>query len=114
MFGENHFSDKLLENELAFIDGRIQQLDHMLKNAQLIDASNADNIVDIGETIVIQANDDVLEQYTIVGVAETDPSKGLISNESPLGQAVIGHHVGDQVAFKAPNGEHHYRIVAIT
>ncbi len=104
----------LLENELAFIDGRIQQLTHMLKYAQLIEPSNADNIVDIGETVVIQGNGDELEQFTIVGVAETDPSQGLISNESPLGRALIGHEVGDEVIFKAPDGEHRYRIIAVT
>jgi transcription elongation factor GreA len=104
----------LLENEMAFIDGRIQQLKHMIGHAQLIEPGNDDNIVDIGETVVLRANGGELEQYTIVGVAETDPSHGLISNESPLGHALIGHKIGDDVDFTAPDGEHHYRIVAIT
>ncbi len=104
----------LVEEELAFIDGRIQQLEHMLKHAQIIEQGNADNIVDIGETVVVQTNDDEMEQYTIVGVAETDPGKGLISNESPLGAALIGHKVGDEVAVKAPGGQYRYRIVAVT
>lgn len=104
----------LFENELAYIDGRIQELDHMLRFATIIEPGNADNIVDIGETVVIQLNDHELEQYRIVGVAETDPGHGLISNESPLGQALLGQKVGDEVIFKAPNGEYRYRIVAVT
>jgi len=104
----------LVEEELAFIDGRIQQLEHTLKHAQIIEQGNADNIVDIGETVVVQTNDDEIEQYTVVGVAETDPGRGLISNESPLGAALIGHKVGDEVVFKAPDGQHRYRIVAVT
>jgi len=104
----------LLENELAFVDGRILMLEQMIKHAELIGPCNADNVVDIGETVVIQTNEDNLERYTIVGVPETDPGQGLISNESPLGQALIGHEVGDEVVFRAPDGEHHCRIVAVT
>lgn len=104
----------LFENELAFADGRIQQLDDMLRNAIIIEPGNADNIVDIGETVLIQLNDGELEQYRIVGVAETDPGQGLISNESPLGKALLGHKVGDEVVFSAPDGKHCYRIVAVT
>lgn len=104
----------LLENELAFIDGRIQQLEFTIHEAQIIERGEIDNIVDIGETVIIQGNGGALEQYTIVGVAETDPSKGLISNESPLGKALLNHSVGDVISFKAPDGEHRYRIVTIT
>jgi transcription elongation factor GreA len=104
----------LLENELAFVDGRIQLVDHMIRNAQLIEPGNADNIVDIGETVLIQLKGGELEQYTIVGVAETDPGHSFISNESPLGQALVGHKIGDEVTFKTPDGEHRCRIIAIT
>ncbi|MCB9419548.1 MAG: GreA/GreB family elongation factor [Ardenticatenaceae bacterium] len=94
----------LLENERAFIDGRIQQLEHVLKNAQIIDTRNTDNIVDIGETVVIRTCDGELEQYTIVGVVETDPGHGLISNESPLGHALVGHHVGMKLLLRLLTG----------
>lgn len=104
----------LIESELGFINGRIQELDHMLRFAQLIEPGVAENVVEIGETVIIQSNGDELEQYTIVGVAETDPGKGLISNESPLGRALLGHNVGDEVVVKAPAGERRYRIVAVT
>ena len=104
----------LIGQELAFIDGRIQELQFMLNHAQLIEPGNGDNIVNIGETIVIQTEEDEIERYTIVGMAETDPGKGFISNESPLGRALLGRKVGDEVIVHAPAGEIRYRIVAVT
>jgi len=104
----------LIEQELAFIDGRIQELQFMLNHAELIEPGNEDNIVNIGETVVIQTGEDEIERYTIVGVAETDPGKGFISNESPLGSALLGHKVGDEVIVHAPAGEILYRIMAVT
>jgi transcription elongation factor GreA len=104
----------LIEQELAFIDGRIQELQFMLNHAQLIEPGNGDNIVNIGETIVIQTEEDEIERYTIVGMAETDPGKGFISNESPLGRALLGRKVGDEVIVHAPAGDIRYRIMAVT
>jgi transcription elongation factor GreA len=104
----------LIEEELIFVDGRIQELQNMLHDAQLIEADQDASIVSIGDTVLIQANDEPPEEYTIIGVAEADPAKGLISNESPLGRALLGHKVGDQVIVRAPVGEIHYRIVAHT
>jgi transcription elongation factor GreA len=103
----------LLENELTILDAQIYQVEQMLRQAALIGPGNVDNIVDIGETVVIQIDDDV-EKFTIVGIAETDPERGLISNESPLGRALVGRKVGDEIVFKAPDGEYHYRIIAIS
>jgi transcription elongation factor GreA len=103
----------LIEEELAFINGRIHELTYMLDHAQLIEPGNEDDKVDVGETVIIQAPDGELEAYTIVGVAEADPGKGLISNESPLGQALLNHKVGDEVVVNAPAGELHYRIMAL-
>lgn len=104
----------LIEQELAFIDGRIQEVQHMLDHAQLIEPGNEDNVVEVGETVVIQSSDGKLEEYTIVGVAEADPSAGFISNESPLGFALLGRKVGDEVVVHAPAREIRYRIVAVT
>lgn len=104
----------LIEAELAFVDGRIAELQHMIDHAQLIEPGNEDNIVNLGETAVIQTNDGEIEQYTIVGVAEANPTLGLISNESPLGQALLGHKVGDEVSVHAPMGNLLYRIVSVT
>jgi transcription elongation factor GreA len=103
----------LVEQELAFVDGRIQELQHMLDQAQLIEPGNKDNIVNIGETVVIQSGAGELEEYTIVGVAEADPSAGFISNESPLGRALLNHKVGEEIIVHAPAGEIRYRIMAV-
>jgi len=104
----------LVEEELAFLDGRIQELQHMIDHAQLIEAGNEDNIVNIGETVTIQTDEGETEQYTIVGRAEADPTRGFVSNESPLGQALLEHKVGDEVIVHAPAGEIHYKIVSVT
>ncbi|MBK8901530.1 MAG: transcription elongation factor GreA [Anaerolineaceae bacterium] len=104
----------LIEAELAFIDGRITELQHMIDHAQLIKPGNEDNIVNLGETAVIQTSDGEVEQYTIVGVAEANPTLGFISNESPLGRALLGHKVGDEVDVHAPIGDLHYRIISVT
>ena len=103
----------LVEEELAFLDGRIQELQHMIDHAQIIEPGNEDNIVNIGETVTIQASDGETEQYTIVGKAEADPSRGLISNESPLGKALLDHQIGDEVIVHAPAGDIRYQIVAV-
>ncbi len=104
----------LVEAELAFVDGRIAELQHMIDHAQLIGPGNEDNVVNLGETAVIQTSDGETEQYTIVGVAEVNPTQGLISNESPLGQALLGHKVGDEVSVHAPIGDLSYRIISVT
>lgn len=103
----------LIEAELAFVDGRIAELQHMIDHAHLIGPGNEDNVVNIGETAVIQTSEGETEQYTIVGVAEANPTLGFISNESPLGQALLGHKVGDEVSVHAPIGDLHYRIVSV-
>ena len=103
----------LIEAELGFIDGRIQKLQHMIDHAQLIEPGNQDNIVNIGETVTIETSDGEVEQYTIVGAAEANPSTGFISNESPLGRALLDRKVGDEVVFHAPAGEIRCRILAV-
>jgi len=104
----------LIEDELAFINGRIQELEDMLDHAHLIGTELDASIINVGDTVVIQDNDGELQEYTILGVAEANPSKGLISNESPLGKALLGYTVNDEVVVKAPAGEIRYRVVAHT
>lgn len=104
----------LIEEELAFIDNRIQNLEFMLNQAQIIGPGNEDNIVNIGETVIIQTEENEIERYTIVGAAEADPARGLISNESPLGLALLDQKVGDEVVVHAPAGDIRCRIVAVT
>jgi transcription elongation factor GreA len=104
----------LLRDELAFINGRIYELDDILRHAELIKRGEPDGRVHLGNTVVIQMNGDVPETYTIVGSAEADPDDGLISNESPMGKALLDHAVGDDVTVTAPDGEMCFRIIAVT
>lgn len=103
---------RLIEDELGFIEGRIQGLENMLAAAQVIKPDEDESTVNLGDTVVIQA-DGELEEYTIVGVAEAAPRKGLISNESPLGGALLQRQVGEEVEVEAPDGSFRVRIVAV-
>jgi transcription elongation factor GreA len=104
----------MLREKLGFIDGRIQELEMILKNAELIQRGKPDGRVHLGNTVVIQVDGDVPETYTIVGSAEADPSEGLISNQSPIGRAMLDHAVGDDVVVSTPEGEMRFRILGVT
>ncbi len=102
------------KNEQAFVEGRILTLEMMLKNAVLIDDKTANNDeVGLGAKITIVEGDNPPEVYHLVGAAEADPTKGKISNESPLGKALLGKHIGDQVEIEAPAGRITFQIVSI-
>ena len=101
------------KNEQAFVEGRILELEHMLAQAQLIETGKSTGVVGIGSTVVIQENGKPAETYTIVGAAEANPRDGLISNESPMGQALLDHKAGDDVDVRAPAGNLRFRIVKI-
>jgi transcription elongation factor GreA len=102
----------LLQNELARIDAEIARLEELLEEGEIVEAHNDDKVVDIGETVVVQIDDET-ERYTIVGPAESDPDAGRISYESPLGRAFLKHRVGDELDVEVPAGSLHYRIVAV-
>jgi transcription elongation factor GreA len=102
------------KTEQAFIEGRILTLEKMLRNATVIDNNNEKDRVTIGSTIVlkdIEFGDQ--EEYTIVGSAEADPAVNKISNESPVGKAVLGQPKGSLVEVNVPAGVLHYEIVDI-
>jgi len=102
-----------VEDELAFVDGRIFELDHILRYAELIEpCASADGIVRMGSTVMVQESGGDIETYTLVGPAEADPCEGLISNESPLGRALLNHCVGDVVDVKAPEGMKRFHILS--
>lgn len=103
-----------IQDELAFVDGRIYELEDMLRYAEIIEDGEDNSIVNVGNTVVIEDDEGQLETYTIVGTVEADPSRGLISNHSPTGGALLGHEVGDEVTVETPGGVIHYRIVAVT
>jgi len=103
----------MCENELAFVDRRIQDLEDMLADAEIIKPDQDNSIVNIGDTVVIQDEYGEIETYTIVGVAEADPTEGLISNESPMGRALLKQPVGREVVVEAPAGKMKFRIIAV-
>ena len=102
------------KNEQAFVEGRIQEVEMILAAAHIIDeatAHNDPNLVQVGDTVVIQEDDAKPEEYVIVGAAEADPRAGKISNESPLGKALLNHRLGDIVTIDAPGGTFKVKIV---
>lgn len=101
------------KNEQAFVEGRILEIEHMLASAQEIKRRRAKDLVRIGSTVVIQEDGSSQETYTIVGAAEANPKRGLISNESPLGKALLERKIGDEVEVKAPAGLLTFKIVQI-
>jgi transcription elongation factor GreA len=102
------------KNEQAFVEGRILTLEGMLKNAVLIDdKAGSNDEVTLGAKVTIIEGTNPPEVYHLVGAAEADPTQGKISNESPLGKALMGRRVGDTVQVNAPAGLLTFRVAAI-
>jgi len=103
------------KNEQAFIEGRILTLEKMLRNARLIDEGEIHtDVVSIGSTVLLkdmEVGDEI--NYTIVGSAEADPSAHKISNESPVGKAILGQKKGSVVEVTVPAGKLQYKILKI-
>lgn len=102
------------KDEQAFMEGRISEIDHILKNAQIIEdivVKGKDN-VQVGHTVVVELESG-RTQFKIVGSYEADPEKGFISNESPIGEALLGKKKGEVVEVKVPAGVIVYKIVDI-
>ena len=104
------------KNEQAFIEGRIITLEKLLRRARLLDKGEIDDShVSLGSKVTIKDVDKNQDyEYTIVSTAEADPIDKKISNESPVGKAIIGLAVGDQVEVKVPAGTFNYKIEAVS
>jgi len=102
------------KNEQAFVEGRILNLERMLKNAAIIPAAAPSDVVRVGSRVTVRNQEGELETYTIVGSAEANPSRGLISNESPVGHALLGKKAGEEVLVQAPAGLLRLTVVEIT
>lgn len=104
------------KNEQAFIEGRIITLEKMLRNARIIDEDELDtDTVRIGSLVRLKDQESGEEfEYLIVGSAEADPGSNRISNESPVGQALVQHRVGDVVEIQVPAGTLKYEILDIS
>ena len=109
---ENADYHKAKEDQ-AFLEGRILELEYLLKNAIIIEENNHSDVVDVGVTVTIQEGEEPPETYYLVGAKEADPRNGRISNESPIGRALMGHQVGDVVTVATPAGEISLKIIKI-
>jgi transcription elongation factor GreA len=101
------------KNEQAFVEGRIQELEMLLANARVIEETGKNDVVQVGAKVTIQEEGCESEMYTIVGPAEADPREGRISNESPLGRALMDHRPDDRVRVDAPGGTFFVRILKV-
>lgn len=100
------------KNAQGFLEGRIRELENKLKRVQIInDKDIAEDVVALGRTVVIcEVGTDFDETYEIVGAVQADPANGRISNESPMGSALLGKKVGQKVMVDSPGGEIEFEI----
>lgn len=101
------------KNEQAFVEGRIQELEMLLANARIVDETIHRDTVQVASKVVIQEDDNEPEKYIIVGPAEANPREGRISNESPLGKALMEHRAGDRVRVDAPAGTFYVTVLKV-
>jgi len=101
------------KDELARLDRRIGDIEHMLRNAKIIDPSEQDGTVRLGTRVTIADTDDEIETWTIVVPAEASTRNRKISDQSPMGAAMIGKRLGDEVRVHAPGGDMVYTIRAM-
>lgn len=102
---ENADYHKAKEDQ-GFLEGRIQELQYLLKNAVIVEKNSGPaDTVQVGVCVTVQEEDYPPEVYYMVGAKEADPRNGRISNESPIGRALMGHKVGDRVVAETPGGK---------
>ena len=115
--GENAEYEEAM-NELAFLEGRIQELEAMLHNAVMIPTPKRgkakSSTIQLGSVVKVTTSGSKRSAtYTIVGSAEASPSEGRISNEAPIGKALIGRVKGDEVDFQVPSGVQHLKVIQV-
>jgi transcription elongation factor GreA len=101
------------KEEQGFLEGRILDLEKTLRNVEIIDQTKSHTIVEIGAKVTIQETGETPDTYEIVGPKEADPMKGRISFESPIGQSLQGHKVGDVIHVATPGGQMKITILKI-
>jgi len=99
--------------EQAFLEGRIMTLENMLNSAVLIEENQTTDTVTLGCRVTVVEDGGEPETFQIVGSAEADPTSGRISNQSPLGRALLGREVGEEVTIQTPDGSSRFRILNI-
>lgn len=101
------------KEEQGFLEGKIQELQAILSRAVLVEDSGEEGVISIGKRVVVEENGRSPETYTLVGAKEADPRNGKISNESPIGRALMGKRVGETAIAKTPGGEIEFKIIEI-
>jgi transcription elongation factor GreA len=109
---ENADYHKAKEDQ-GFLEGRIQEIEYILRNAVIIEENIGKDVVNVGNHVTIQEAESPPETYHVVGAKEADPRNGRISNESPIGRALMNHKVGDVVEAETPGGRIKVKIVKI-
>ncbi len=100
-------------NDQAALEARIKELEYMIDHAKIIEGADS-GVVGVGSTIKISyVDDDEVEEYKIVGSLEANPFENRISNESPIGKAVLNKKVGDVVTVESPNGSYDVKVLEI-
>ncbi len=100
--------------EQAFVEGRIYTLEQQLRDAVLIEKGLEQGVISVGSRVTVEEEGaDAPEIYHVVGSAEASPKRGKISNESPLGRALLGKQVGEKAVVKAPDGDIVFHIIAV-
>jgi transcription elongation factor GreA len=114
-FDENEIDIEyqLAKDEQSLIEGRIQELERLLAKARLLQSQSSNSEVALGSIVQIQEEGYSPEEFTIVCSAEANPKLGLISDESPLGSSLLGHHAGDEIEVATPKGVAIFRILGI-
>ena len=100
------------KEELAFVEGRVREIEEIINNAQVIENNHVGNLVQVGSSVTVQT-DGKSELFQIVGEFEADPMNKKLSQNSPIGQALINKKVGDLVEVTIPAGKVQYKIVEI-
>lgn len=93
-------------------DARISEIEHILQNVEVIKAPKGDSKVQLGSTVKLK-NDAKTKEFQVVGTVEADPLNGKISDESPIGKALLGKKVGDEVEIQTPSETTKYKVVSI-
>jgi transcription elongation factor GreA len=101
------------KEDQGFLEGRIQEIEYILRNAVIIEKNASKGIVSIGSHVTIQEASFPAETYHVVGAKEADPRNGKISNESPIGRALMDHKVGETVEAETPAGKIKLKILKI-
>ncbi|MCX6057981.1 MAG: transcription elongation factor GreA [Clostridia bacterium] len=104
------------KNEQAFVEGRIQELDLLLATAHIIEENGKpkkNDAIQVGTKVTIKEGNFEAESFVIIGAAEANPREGKISNESPIGKAILGHKAGETVKVETPGGTYNVKIIKV-